>query len=337
MSATEASLKRKAVEKPPSAKPVSTSFSSSSSSAAPTVAKSKGGRRPPPLPPPSPEKAQPPAGRFDVIAIDNVRDILSYLDPAELVRFTRTCKANNHAEACPEWLWNQILYSPQVDPFSEYRLGLDASTRTALETHFGFRKVFTAMMSDRCSNCNKATQGFEVLSCSRACQNCWMCTDSGSNGLSSTSPFALCALGFASTHYLLSASEIKKELLVLEIDDPTLAHGLISSKMTIVHVNAVKELAEKKFGGAGGLAVEKTKRAEKSRSAWSKKCEEAKQTGASLPAFPECVRKEDQKETPQVGLTRNDACLICYSTLINYPFLHLVKALQLRHQESTQP
>jgi len=126
-----------------------------------------------------------------------------------------------------------------------------------------------------------------------------MCTDSGEHGLSSTSPFALSTLGFAATHFLVSEKEIRNAgLLVFEVNDESKAHGLISPKIKIVQVQSVKELGEDKFGGAEGLASEKTKRATKSEVKWLAKCETAKREGKTAPDQPDAVRKEKNKDKP---------------------------------------
>ena len=251
------------------------------------------------LPPPAPLVALPPAGRFDILPIDNVRDILQYLDPKELMTFTMTCRANNDPETTPPFVWSALLISQLVDPFGDYVTKLTGDVRARLEAHHGPRRVVCALMSPRCSSCGKGTQNFEVLSCSRACIDCWRCTDSGSKGISSASPFSLCALGFATTHYLLSDKELRKELLVLDIVDETKAHGLISSKMSILLANKARSLAELKYGGPEGLAAEKTKRAAKSLEGYDAKLKVAKENGTKLPSLPDCVRKEREKETPQ--------------------------------------
>jgi hypothetical protein len=135
-----------------------------------------------------------------------------------------------------------------------------------------------------------------------------MCLDSGPNGINSKSPFALCAVGYAKTHYLLSDSDILSNLFVWNVDDPLKCHGLISNKMKIVLQNKAKALSYEKFGGEEGLIAEKTARAEKSKLKWIEKCETAKKKGQKVPKMPDSVYKENVKDNPSLTVT-NFVCV----------------------------
>ena len=189
---------------------------------------------------------------------------------------------------------------PLADPFGDYVIEIDAPARLLLETFHGAKKVVSALMSDRCFNCDKTTeQGFDLLSCSRAYMACWDCQDRGPRGLDSASVFALSTVSFAATHFLVSDKELKASgLMVLEVDDPTKANGLELARLSVVQVNSAKALGEDKFGGKAGLAAEKTRRAEKSEAAYEAKLKAAT-PGAKLPALPDMVRKEREKASPQ--------------------------------------
>jgi hypothetical protein len=117
-------------------------------------------------------------------------------------------------------------------------------------------------------------------------------------GTDSNSPFALCAVGYAKTHYLISDSEIAKNLLIWNVSDPDKCHGLLNEKIKVVNEKEVRKIAITKFGSIDGLAQEKTARSLKSEQKWIQKCDEAKANGKSAPSMPDQVRKEKLKENP---------------------------------------
>ena len=129
--------------------------------------------------------------------------------------------------------------------------------------------------------CDCLTQGFDVVTCSRACSDCWGYGDCDDNGLNSTSPFALCSVGFASTHSLISEKEIfDSNVMILEVDDDDVEDDDVNAKENVenitdsnamildddkakekvVNMNEVKTIAEAKFGGPKELAEEQKKR-----------------------------------------------------------------------------
>ena len=136
-----------------------------------------------------------------------------------------------------------------MDRFGCYQEKIPAERRRAVERHFGCMRVVAALITNKRGNCGKYADGFNVLACARSCQTCWMCDDGGEKGLNSSSPFALCAVGFAKMHYLITDGDIKKgEIFSLAIEDPTKAHGLMNSKMTILLENEARKLGESKYG-----------------------------------------------------------------------------------------
>ena len=74
----------------------------------------------------------------------------------------------------------------------------------------------------------------------------------------------------------------------------------------VVQVHSVKKLGEAKFGGAAGLAKEKTKRAAKSEEKWLEKCEVAEAENKKLPPKPDMVKYEEQKDEPK---WQNSICI----------------------------
>lgn len=112
------------------------------------------------------------------------------------------------------------------------------------------------------------------------------------------SPFALCTLSYAKQHYLLSDSDIAKNLLVWQVNDPDRCHGLLNEKIKVVAEKKVKDLAIVKFRNMDGLAQEKTARSLKSENKWIDKCDAAKADGKAAPPMPDQVRKEREKSNP---------------------------------------
>jgi len=202
--------------------------------------------------------------------------------------------------------WKAYLYDDdQYNEWKDYQK-IEHERREQLEKHHGIYDVFNAFVNKTCKQCGNTTENFNIVTCSRACLECWRCQESGERGLGSNSDFALCAVGFAKSHFLLSDAEIGK-LFVLAVDDATRAHGLISSKMSVVSQAQARAASFHKFGGAQGLADEKSKRADKSKSAWLTKCAAAEAAGKSKPKKPDLVKFEEQKDAPQHWnfITRN--------------------------------
>ena len=248
--------------------------SSSSSSAADIKAKSIGKRSgasssssssTPPLPP-----TRLKSGDFDKLPLDNVLDMLIFLNIPDIVRFTMTCKLHYQSDTTPDWLWKPLLNTPQVDPLQEYKFNVSESKKELLESKFSYKKIIKTIMSDKCVRCNAPTQGFDILSCSRACDKCWTCIDKATfhQKLDVTSPFALCALSYATSHYLVNEKEIRNaNICILEVEN--------GPAKKVVNVKSIKQLGEDKFGGEVGLAKVKKKRAAKSEENWLAKCEVA--------------------------------------------------------------
>ena len=226
-------------------------------------------------------------------------DIVEYLSYESI----RSLSCTNHSickdistSSASNAIWKKILYSNVIDEFRDYEINVEKEIRDSVESFFGCRKVALAVRSNTCSSCGKYSCHLNLLDCSRACLDCFMCKDSGQHGADSKSPFALCTVGYAKIHYLLSDSEISSNLFVWNVDDDLKCHGLISSKVKVVLQNKAKALAHVKFGGEEGLRAEKTARAKKSETKWIEKCEAAKKQGKSAPKMPDQVQKEKAKD-----------------------------------------
>ena len=153
------------------------------------------------------------------------------------------------------------LYGPLVDKYGLYQEKVPMAYRQACEAHFGAMAVVSALITSKCSACGEFGANFNVLSCSRACFSCWCCKDGGEKGRDSTSPFAICSLAFAKNHYLLRDSDVKKgRLFSLAGDDPSKAHGLMCTKMTVVLVKDAAAIGRDRYGGEQGLEDEKCAR-----------------------------------------------------------------------------
>ena len=195
-------------------------------------------------------------------------------------------------------IWKSLLYSVVIDEWKDYEIKIEKERRDLIEKYFGCRKIALAIKSNTCSSCGSFTTNLDLLTCSRACLDCWTCKDSGERGTDSKSSFALCAFGYAKTHYLLSDSDISKNLLVLTVNDPDRSHGLLQERLKVVSDNQARAIAIKKFGGLEGFNQEKTDRAAKSEKKWLDKCNKAKAEGKSSPAMPDQIRKEKEKGNP---------------------------------------
>jgi len=229
-------------------------------------------------------------------------DVVEYLDFNNIRSLSCTNKSIlNDITTMPaiDSIWRNFLYSDIIDEWKEYQIKIEKEKRDLVEKHFGCRKIALAIKSNTCSSCGSFTTNLDLITCSRACWSCWMCKDSGPRGTDSNSPFALCALGYAKTHYLISDSEIAKNLLVWQVNDPDRCHGLVNEKIKVVNEKKVKEFAIKKFDSIDGLAQEKTARSLKSEQKWIQKCNTAKANGKAAPAMPDQIRKEREKEHPQ--------------------------------------
>ena len=84
------------------AKRATSSSASNSADVSRAVAPKRG--RKPAVAVPAPLVALPPAGKFDVLPMDCIRETLTFLDPTSLFNFSMTCLANGDRETTPEWL-----------------------------------------------------------------------------------------------------------------------------------------------------------------------------------------------------------------------------------------
>jgi hypothetical protein len=142
-------------------------------------------------------------------------------------------------------LWKTRLHD-EVDENRAYHDTIPKEMRERMEKHFGVRRVISSLRSPLCVACGKYTPDFNVITCSRACIRCWMGLNVGSKGLDTDdSPFALCARGFAKTHYLCSDKEMDS-LFGLKVDDEVKSHGFMSPKVEVYAIAAVKALSDKR-------------------------------------------------------------------------------------------
>jgi len=153
-------------------------------------------------------------------------------------------------------VWRPLLYSTNVDQFGAYKFKVNASMRMKLESFFGEQRIVSALLSNTCSACGTYTNFFNISTCSRACEDCWRCPNSGHRGTDGDDPFALSTTRYVKTHFLLSDADIEENLFVLEVDDPIKLHGLSQQKVKLVVVKKAKEVAIAKFGGLLGLNKE---------------------------------------------------------------------------------
>lgn len=229
-------------------------------------------------------------------------DIVDFLDFDNIRSLSCTNKRIlNDISTLPaiDIIWKSLLYSVVIDERREYQINIAKERREIIEKHFGCRKIALAVKSNTCSSCGLFTANIDLVTCSRACLECWMCKDSGNRGTDGKGIFALCALSYAKTHYLLSDSDISKNLLVLDVNDPDKSHGLLQDNIKVLSDNQAKTISIKKFGGQEGLNQEKSERAAKSEKKWLEKCNKAKAEGKPQPAMPDQVRKEKEKLNPQ--------------------------------------
>lgn len=238
-------------------------------------------------------------GALVTLKDSNLLDIFSFLKPSEAIKWSQTNRtfASFLASKPADQIWERLLYSAEVDKFGEYEEKLPAHRRTQLEKHFSCRRVVSGLSSTMCSVCGSYAENLCVMTCTRVCKKCWTSPGVGKEGLV-VQQMSLCAVGYAKTHYLLSDKDIKCGLFCLKINDATKSHGLVSPKMTIVLESEARKLAEKKFNNVeGGLAAEKTSRAEKAKEKWEER-KEATLKGEDLPKEPDSVRKEREKDSP---------------------------------------
>ena len=236
----------------------------------------------------------------DLEECTRLADVVEYLD-FDNIRSLSCANKSILNDVCTlpamELVWRSLLYSAVIDEWKEYEINIEKERRDLIEKHFGCRKVALAVKSNTCSSCGSFTANLDLMTCSRACSDCWKCKDSGERG-QSMSPFALCTLSYAKQHYLLSDSDIAKNLLVWQVNDPDRCHGLLNEKIKVVNEKKVKDVAIEKFNSMDGLAQEKTARSLKSENKWIDKCDAAKADGKSAPPMPDQVRKEREKRKP---------------------------------------
>ena len=237
----------------------------------------------------------------DLEECTRLADVVEYLD-FDNIRSLSCANKSILNDVCTlpamELVWKSLLYSAVIDEWKEYEINIEKERRDLIEKHFGCRKVALAVKSNTCSSCGSFTANLDLMTCSRACSDCWKCKDSGERGTDSMSPFALCTLSYAKQHYLLSDSDIAKNLLVWQVNDPDRCHGLLNEKIKVINEKKVKDLAIEKFSSMDGLAQEKTARSLKSENKWIDKCDAAKANGKSAPPMPDQVRKEREKINP---------------------------------------
>ena len=186
--------------------------------------------------------------------------IAEYLKPLEVLKFAFLGKhvLEVFQEKQASIFWRSMLYGPSIDAYGVYEESVPLAHREAVESHFGCMRVVSALVVPKCGSCGGYASHFNVLACARSCESCWSCGDGGENGRGSASPYAICSQGFANTHFLITDGQVKNgEIFSLNVEDPTLAHGLMGSKMTIMLVRDAKRLAVKKWSSMEDLEAEK--------------------------------------------------------------------------------
>ena len=188
-------------------------------------------------------------------------NVASWLSPLEALRLAYSSKdlLATFSETTREskQFWHEMLYNSELSLFGCYSEIVPLEVRAKVEGFFGAKRVVCALASNKCGNCGTFSTSFNALACQRACLDCWMCSDGGERGRQASSPFAICAAGFAKSHFLVTDGDFtKKKIFGLEIVDATKAHGLMSDKMTICLVSQARQIGEARYGGPEGVAAE---------------------------------------------------------------------------------
>lgn len=192
----------------------------------------------------------------------NILRVASMLSPLEALKLAHSSKElllDTLSETTREskQFWHEMLYSSEVSLFGCYSEMIPQEVRAKVEEYYGAKRVVGALVSNKCGNCGKFSTSFNVLACQRACIDCWACSDGGERGRNATSPFAICAVHFAKSHFLVTDGDfVKKKIFSLDIVDATKAHGLMSDRMTICLVKEARQVGEARYGGPEGVAAE---------------------------------------------------------------------------------
>ena len=144
---------------------------------------------------------------FDTLA-QLVALIARYLTPLEALKLSIASKLfwNKFKSKEMESFWSLLLYSKEIDVFGCYAATIPLEQRVLSEEFYGPMKVVSALVSNWCIECGRFTSSFNSLACARACYPCWKCLDSGESGAESKSRFALCAVKFVTSYFLLPAN-----------------------------------------------------------------------------------------------------------------------------------
>jgi hypothetical protein len=118
--------------------------------------------------------------------------------------------------------WRDLLYSERVDEFSDYQKKIPEPLRQQVEKFYGrfwppstitpkpyithnimrlssagTRRVVAALMTRSCSECRARTSLFNVVTCTKACVECWTASTGAKGTDIANAPFALCTKSFA--------------------------------------------------------------------------------------------------------------------------------------------
>ena len=86
------------------------------------------------------------SGRFDSLNVDCIQVIFLFLVPTDVISFTLTCKRNNEPEITPPYFWKNLLNSPLVDPFNEYKNNDYKEKKVLFESEHGYRKIAVTLL-----------------------------------------------------------------------------------------------------------------------------------------------------------------------------------------------
>lgn len=172
-----------------------------------------------------------------------------------------------------------------VDIFGKYA-AIPDDHRKLVENRFGYKRVLLALSDMHCKSCGIYTSNFNIMTCSRACDDCWSCRDSGEKGNDGNHVFGMCSVNYAQTNFLLTRKEVHS-LHILQVNDVTLANGCTNRpELAITLVEDAKALSWKKWGGLIGLQRERSSRSEKVQLSWKARCEAVDKNGKSQPKQP---------------------------------------------------
>ena len=116
--------------------------------------------------------------RFDIHLVFLFFEYLTAVDYANFSMCSQACNVLVISQPFDS-LWFRELGSERIDEFSSYFRSVDDESKLKLVAFHSARKVVSALCSSTCSRCGCFALGFCALTCSRYCDDCFMCKDSG--------------------------------------------------------------------------------------------------------------------------------------------------------------